>query len=304
MAAEKIWHVYSRKPGWGIAISSGKVGTGDWAAFKRPLDEVRAAAEAWKQSLGDVRRPWLCWNINDEWCIAQQRLVLAVGWTPVIGWDTNCLKTRPTILPGSVAIDFNAQFRFPVMWVHFPLEFAFLWAPRVAFWHSDLLVRLEKMQRLAALFDVLTDGEMAAVVSTGGLRNIFNRKMHRYWELIGCTTRGASENQFDRGCGWWRNIARHPNAPAGEVEKRSTYYYEHGVGVMYWKRMYRGRVRDISERLVSEGHCTRVRNPQYVTDDNKGRELALNFDLQEVMTRLGLVESLPSLDTGPQPREA
>ncbi len=298
----KIWDLYYQKPGWKVAISKrGKPGTGDWGAFKRPFAEVESAAGEWKRALGNVERPWLCWNINDEWCVVQQRLVLAVGWTPVVGWDTNCLNGPPTVLPGGVAIDFNAQFRFPVMWVHFPIEFAFLWAPRLAFWHSDLLVRLDKLARIARLFAALSDGEMAAVNATGGLRNFMNRKTHRYWELIACTTRGASEDQFRRGCGWWRSIALHPNAPAREIEARSTYYYDHGVGVMYWKRMYGGRVRNISEKLVSEGHCTRVRNKDYVTDDNKGKELSLNFDLRAVMAQLDLIRSLPPAEAGEQP---
>ena len=288
---KNAWQIYRQKSGWKLAITAGKIGTGDWTAFHRPLDEITAAAADWKNALGGVERPWLCWNINDEWSLVQQRLVLAVGWTPVVGWDPVCMKSPQTLLPGSVPIDFNARFAFPVMWPHFPLEFAFMWAPRLAFWHSDLLVRIDTMKHLARQFEGLADGEIAAVPSMGkGLRDRLKRKMHRYWELIGCTTRGASEDQFRHGCGWWRNFAEHPNTPPGEIASRAKYYYESGVGVMYWKRKYGRPVVDIPEKSVSEGHCTRIGNSQYVIDENKGRELSLNFDLAEVVRRLGLTD--------------
>ena len=51
-------------------------------------------------------------------------------------------------------------------------------------------------------------------------------------------------------------------------------------------------MRDIPERLVNEGHRTRVGNSKYVTDDNKGKKLSLNFDLASVANELGLTEFL------------
>ena len=44
------------------------------------------------------------------------------------------------------------------MWLHFPLEFAFLFTEHLAFWHADLLVRRAKMVRYAAQFAALPDG--------------------------------------------------------------------------------------------------------------------------------------------------
>jgi hypothetical protein len=284
----ELWRIYREKPGWRVALTSGKAGTGDWKAFDRSLDEVYAAGAAWKRTIGDVEYPWLCWNINDEWCLLQQRLVLEVGWTPVVGWDPNCAPRRPPLSPGAVAIDFNAPFGYRAMWAHFPLEFAFLWTRRLAFWHSDLLVRIDKLHRLAAAFRDMKDGDFAAVRSIGGVRNILNFRKHRYWELIGCTTRSASEHQFLNGCGWWRNFYMHPKAPADEVAERGRYWYEHGVGIMFWKRHYRRKVINIEERTVSEGHCTRIRNRDYKTDDDKGKELSHNFDLGKEAARLGL----------------
>ncbi len=61
---------------------------------------------------------------------------------------------------------------------------------------------------------------------------------------------------------------------------------------MQHERTFGGRVRDILERLVSEGHCTRIGNSAYVTDDNNGKELSPNFDLANVANQLGLSEFL------------
>lgn len=287
-----IWDIYFQKPGWRVALSSGQIGTGDWKAFNRPIEEVFMAAESWRRALGSVTKPWLCWNINNEWSFLQQRLVLAIGWTPVVGWDPNCMREPPAISPGAVAIDFNAPLGFRAMWPHFPLDFAFLWTERLAFWHADLLVRIEKLKAIARTFDKLRDGELAAVPSLGGIINLFNRRNHRYWELIGCTTRGASEHQFRAGCSWWRNFYLHPNTPPTEAQARSRYYYDSGVGIMYWKRKYGRRIVDIPERTIREGHFTRIGNREYVTDDDKGKELTLNFNLPKEATRLGLAAFL------------
>lgn len=289
----EIWKTYLEKRGWRVALTTGKAGTGDWSAFNRPFEEIYAAAQRWKSQLVGVERPWLCWNINNRWCELQQRLVLAAGWTPIVGWDPNCVSGRRTILPGAVGVDFNEIFRFQAMWPHFPLDFAFLWADRLAFWHADLLVRLDKLLALARMFETLKQGEMAAVPSLGGFRQIMKRKRHRYWELIGCTTREASAHQFENGCSWWRNFYQHPNTPRSEQRVRATYYYDSGVGIMYWKRRYGRRVVDIPERLVEEGHCTRIGNGRYITHDDKGIELDLNFDLHKVAARLGLEGFVP-----------
>jgi len=79
-----------------------------------------------------------------------------------------------------------------------------------------------KLNTLARTFERLRDGEMAAVVDRGGLRHFFNFKRHRYWELVSCTTQGASRDQFDRGSGWWRHIECHPSCtdPAERARRR------------------------------------------------------------------------------------
>ena len=269
-------------------MHTGRAGTGNWQAYHFEPPQVHAAAARWRAALEDVRYPWLCWNIDDDWCVIQQRLIQEVGWTPVIGWDPNVSPRNRTVLPGSIELDFNEEFQFPALWPHFPLEFAFLWTERLAFWHADLLVRMDKLVYLAELFRKLPDGEMSAVKPALGLRSMFRFKQHRYWELIGATTRGASEDQFAKGCGWWRHFYDHPNTPAPEAAKRRTYYYDSGVGIMYWKRHCDGVVHEIAERLIDEGHCTEIGRKNYQKANSKSEELRMNYDLTTVARNLGL----------------
>jgi hypothetical protein len=271
-------------------------GYGDWRAFDLPLDTVYAAAAEWKEALKGVAKPWLCWHVNDRWCAIQQRLVLEVGWTPVVGWDPQFGPPNP--LPGSVLIDFNRRFNLPILWLHMPLEFAFLYTDKLAFWHADLLCRIPVMRRLSTIFDALEDGEMAAPYSRGGRRHWLNFKRHRYWEVVGCTTRGASESQFQLGTGWWQNFALHPNCPdAAERERRRRYYWDSGVGILYWKRRYGGRVRDLKGLSIDEGHCSATKMPNYkriapVSQPALGQELDMNFSLDDVAQKLEIAHLL------------
>ncbi len=280
-----------------VGSSESLAGTGNWATCSISMEVIWQAAADWKRQLEGVEKPWLCWNVNDRWCILQQKLIREVGWTPVIGADPRV--GPPPLLPGTIWIDFNRHFQLPVMWPHVPLEFAFLFAPRLAFWHSDLLCRLGKLRNLAGIFERLKDGQMAAVFNRGGLRHFFDFRKHRYWELICCTTRGASEDQFRRGAGWWRHFAQHPSCVDDEERaRRARYYYDSGVGVLYWKRKYGGSVIDISLKYVNEGHCTSINRKGYRFLSSKqvhppvGDELEANYDLEEVAKRLGLAHLL------------
>jgi hypothetical protein len=279
-----------------LAKDATQRGKGNWAVFDLPLETVYEAAAEWSQTLAGVARPWLCWNVSDRWCQLQQRLIQEIGWTPVVGFDP---RRRPSkVLPGSILLDFNARFGFEVMWPHFPLEFAFLFADRLAFWHADLLCSLETMHTLRDIFESLGDGSMAAVRDIGGRRNFFNFRHHRYWELVGCTTKGASANQFERGSGWWRYFKDHPHCTdEDERRRRARYYYDSGVGIMYWKRRYGGKVKDIPLRKVADGHCTSINMKNYRQVDpggqrNLGAEIDLNFDIEEVAARFGIAHLL------------
>ena len=274
-------------------IAKQRPGSGDWSDWSLPLETVYSAAKEWEQQLQGVEKPWLCWNISPRWCLVQQNLVRSVGLTPVVGCDPRA--AAPPLVDGAILIDFNEHFQFEEMWFHFPLEWTFLFAPRLAFWHSDLLCRYPVMLNLAETFNGLGDGEIAAVKQRTQWRDAFSLRTRRYWELAGCTTRAASRAQFEAGAGWWRNFALHPQCPdLNEKSKRGRYYYDHGVGVMYWKNHYKGIVRVIDASPLDEGHCTAIGNPRYVqmsaerTTSDKVVELDLNYNLQEVVTRLGI----------------
>lgn len=275
-----------------------KSGTGDWSVFALPLNRVFEAAAEWKQRLSAVEKPWLCWNVSHRWSYLQQRLVIHAGWTPVVGFDprVGC----PPLVSGAVAIDFNEPFGFPVMWPMFPLEFAFLFTRRLAFWHADLLCRLPVLEQLATKFAALEDGQMTAVLDKGGIRNSLNVKSHRFWELCGCTTRGASENQFYNGAGWWRCFAVHPKCVLGEERtRRRAYSWDSGAGILYWRDKYNGSVLPIDVRLVKEGHCSEIGNPNYRQAANHldatrdlSSELDMNYSLDKVAERLGITDFL------------
>jgi hypothetical protein len=273
--------------------TEGMDGTGDWAEFRQPVERIYEAAAEWKRQLRGVEKPWLCWNINNRWCALQQRMILSVGWTPVVGFDPRLVS--PSIVSGAIQIDFNHRFQFPVMWPHFPLEFAFLFASRLAFWHSDLVCRCETLAALARRFERLPDGQMAAVLSRGGIRNLLNVRSHRYWELACCTTQSASKDQFQRGAGWWRNFAMHPSCTDPlERERRKRYNYDSGVGIRYWKKQYGGKVIDIPERELNEGHCTAINRKGYrylaagAVHRPVGDELEANYSLEDVAARMGV----------------
>jgi hypothetical protein len=282
-----------REP-WKAFVDS-PAGTGNWRAFNLPWEQVKAAADQWRGLVQGHPKLWLCWNVNDAWCLLQQKLVAETGWTPLVGWDPMCGVGPPPLVPGALAVDFNAGLGLPSLFMHVPLELAFLWIEdRLAFWHSDLILRRAKMRNLAGQFDSLRSGEMAAVFSYGGLRNIFRLSAHRYFELAGCTTRAASQDQFDKGSGWWTNIGHHPNAPRddGEQQRRKALDREHGIGIRYWQRRYGGKVRSLSERQLAEGHFSATTVPNYHRAATKAAEMEINFNLSKIARDFGISDLL------------
>jgi hypothetical protein len=283
---------------WDIQKGSGKVGTGHWRYWDIPYDFIVETALKWKMQMDGIKKPWLCWNMNDKWCLLQQKLVLEVGWTPVVGWDPNLGVGCPPLVEGAIAIDFNRDLQLPVFYQHIPLEFAFLWADKLATWHSDLLLPRKKMKHAAHIFEQLQDGEMAAVKTYGGMRNFFNKKYHRFWEVLACTTRRASEDQFLKGCGWWRGFQSHPNAdksPA-EIERRNKFYDDHGCGIEYWRRYYGGQIKVIPERWISKEHFSIISVKDYKKGASKSEELDINFDLNKITNSLNISDLLNNKD--------
>ena len=273
-----------------------RTGMGNWDACRIPVDRLLSVASTWQRLLSGVDRPWLCWNVDHDWCVLQQRLVHAVGWTPLVGFDPRV--GPPPIEDDAILIDFNAEFALPTMYPHFVIELAFAFAERLAFWHSDLLVRLPIMEELAGTFARLGDGELAAVPCRGGIRRRLMPWAQRYWELIGCTTRGASRDQFELGAGWWYNFTRHPNFQGKPTLYGKPYYWDHGTGIMYWARHHKPRVYDIPERLVAEGHFTSIGAMQYVRQSpnnhtrNLNADLSANFNLADCARQLELTRLL------------
>ena len=278
-----------------------RLGKADWYRFDIPLEKIFAACEEWKKALSGIEYPWLCWNVDPDWCEVQQRLVQAVGWTPVVGTDPRA--DAPRIIGDSIFIDFNKNFRLPLMVMHFPLEFVFLFAPRLAFWHSDLLCRLPLLKQHAELFASLPDGELAAVKEYGGKRGLLNKKRRRFWELIACTTAGASNDQFENACGWWKSYYDHPNyINEKERVKRKQYFYDHGGGIYYWHKFYGGKVHKIPLKPLVEGHCSVTSKQDYKrlsprdARRNICQELSANFNLAEVCRKLDIEEFLPEVN--------
>ena len=286
------------------AVELAHVGQGNWRAFRTLGLDLRAVldiARSWAPALAGIERPWLCWAVDEDWSLVQQRLVALAGWTPVVGFDPRVGPPRRCV-PGAVVVDFNAALGLPILYPHFPLEFAFLFCDRLAFWHSDLLLREGTARRLAARFERLRSGETAATRSFTGWRRLFSRRDKRFWELVGCTTRAASADQFAKGCGWWMDYWAHPNQARPDFI-RANRYWDHGSGLYHWVSAEGGRCRLIGERALREGHFTKIgkadyrgfREPGAQSDARRamGGELRDNFDLGAACRTLGLEGLLP-----------
>ena len=242
-----------------------KVGQGNWRAMAvvdYPVEKIFEAAKSWAAAVQGIEKPWLVWCAHPDWAIVQQRIVESVGWTPIVGYDPRVSDVP--LIDGAVRVDFNDELKLPLMYPHFPVEFAYLWVDKLAFWHSDLLLREHVAQDLAAKFDALEPGECFVTRFETSLRSLFFKPDKRYWELVACTTRGASQDQWDKGAGWWMNFHLHPNCPSEEErEQRQSEFYDHGTGVWYWDKKLGGKIKSVSAKTVGEGHFSKMR-PQFV----------------------------------------
>jgi hypothetical protein len=292
--------VYARFTDYDIELA--QFGQGQWPAFRAlnvDLEELMNIAQEWGSELKAIDRPWLCWNVNDDWCFVQQRLVTEAGWTPVVGFDPRAGPPR-RVLPGSVVFDFNKNLGLPILYPHFPLEFSFLFCERIAFWHSDLLIRRTQIRGLKDSFEALAEGQTAATWVDPGRRYKFTQRHNRYWELVGCTTRRASCDQFEKGCGWWMAFWAHPNQHNGQQIRRQ-YYWDHGAGIFYWHKRAGGDVVVIRGSDYQEGHFTKIGNKAYMrTGELEGtdvrrkmsEEIARNFSIRDACAKLNLTDIL------------
>ena len=273
-----------------------RLGVGDWAGLKMTqmrIEDMIDEASRWAVPLVGVKHPWLCWNVDPDWCLVQQRQVTEIGWTPLVGFDPRV--GPPPLVPGAILIDFNERLKLPTMWLHFPLEFLFLYVEeRMAYWHADCLIRPEKMRRYAEMFANLEPGTMAAVRPTPTWRSRFHPEERRLWEVLACSTVGASRDQFEKGSGWWLNCMQHPKATVAERSRRAGLHWECGVGIHNWRRKLGGRIVEIPEREIAEGHFTLIGRKDYKRASpkhfkrNLSRELSLNNDLTDACEKLGL----------------
>lgn len=273
-----------------------RTGRANWGTFQLSIKEIEESAKDWKQILEGVKKPWLCWNVDTEWCLIQQKLVDSVGWTPLVGSDPRA--SDPVLIDSAIKIDFNKKFNLPMMHMLFPVEFAFMYCQKLAFWHSDLLVRKDKLKSLAAVCEALEDGDMALTEPRRSMTNRLLLRPGRYWELLACTTKGASLSQFKHGAGWFANIHSHPNCPESETKIREKkVLWDHGGGIKYWVKNYKKKsqkIKIIDESYLEEGHCTRIRNKNYIPQSPTGlkrdltKDLAFNYDLKEVCNRLDI----------------
>jgi hypothetical protein len=315
-------HQTTTEINWQLARQEGRVGTGNWRWFpKERLQDVFQAAEDWKMTLKGVEWPWLCWCVDEEWCYLQQRLVSAVGWTPVVGTDGHI--SRPRLFGDAVFVDFNARLKLPVMWMHFPLEFVFAFTERLGYWHSDVLPPLPVMHHISQEFSTIWDGQLIGIKKESSALKWIEYQFRRFtgmplpsthcaspavwlerfrkrrqpfyksWtEIIGCTTAGASRSQWDSGTGWWRCPQHHPNAHPIVTQRPP--HWEHGVGIWLWERHFNGRLRHLSVD-VEPWHYS-PRHPNYIRqraddrriEDSKREELRRSFDLSGIKETLHL----------------
>jgi hypothetical protein len=286
-----------------IFKKEGRIGTGNWDAFsKERMDEIFEAAAAWNEKLKNIKKPWLCWSVDPAWCVIQQKLVAAVGWTPIVGVDYQ--SDKPEIISEAVELDFNERLNLPGMFMHFPLEFVFLFADKLAFWHSDVLIPVRLLREVARQFEKIPNGQMVGVrhdrrLSALGFKALLKgqKNILRCFEVIGCTTRGASRSQFDNGCGWWRRIDLHPNAQEKIV--RLNPHWEHGVGIYYWMKYFGGKVEDLCidinpHHYSLTTHYHRKSYGLYAKspyDCQKGQALRESFSLDSIVSGLELSQN-------------
>lgn len=286
-----------------------KVGCGNWRAMLLtgyPLDRILDAAENWKTQVQGIEKPWLVWCAHPDWAVLQQKIVKAGGWTPIVGNDPRVSDVP--VLPGSVYINFNKGLDLPLMYPHFPVELVFKWIDKLAFWHSDLLLTPKQIHRFARQFEKLEDG--ACIATRPGssfharLKQSLKGDKGRYWELLGCTTKGASQDQWNKGSGWWYNFHLHVNCPSDdEFNARKDWYFDHGTGVKYWHKKLGGKVHLIPEHLLERGHFSKIGKPDFIRSMENGKfnsmrsmetDMARNFELVSAAKSMQLDHLLES----------
>jgi hypothetical protein len=256
---------------------------------------MRQAAQGWTAQLRGIERPWLCWCVSPRWCLVQQRLIQEVGWTPVIGWDTNI--TTPVLLAGSVAVDFNAALQMPRAFLYFFLEWIFLMGvDRLAFWHVDLLLSQRDMARAAHCFAALQPGQIAlpwnrsnrVLRTLAPYRRVQNE--NRLFEVVGCVTADASRQQYAEGLGFWRHVECHPHAsvpPGWAINTGPRANWEHSVGLTLWAKRHPAQ-HVLPGVDMKTGHATQWKLPGVTAATPKAATLDTPGVLEQYARAVGL----------------
>ncbi len=255
------------------------IGTGDWEAWGPEMGPLGPALEDWRAQLSGIEKPWLCWCVHERFCRIQQRLVMEFGWTPVVGRDPRV--GEPYVLPGGVRFHCNQVLGLPTMWMWFPLEFVHRLCAKMAFWHSDFLASRRDMEGLVSVFEALDDGETAAYAP----RRRWLRRSNPCPGLAACATRGGSLDQWERGCGWWRWFAKHPNF-RGHFELRGD-NWDHGYGIRYWRDHYGGVVRPV---VPSDRGHLKVPWGRWKGRMSKSESIEQFHDVDAALTALGIAD--------------
>jgi hypothetical protein len=204
------------------------------------------------------------------------------------------------MIKNSIFIDFNKKLKLPTMFFHIPLEFQFLFCNKLAFWHSDFLAPVKIMEKVAACFDSIKDGQYMGVRGRLGMVRTLTYLIRgeplpkRWFEVIGCTTCGASKSQYECGCGIWR-IKGHPNTTERALKMKL--YWDNGVGVWLWEKYFGGEAIELPINYAKYHYSSSLRGYRRVKNKygqnvifNKHQELNRAFDLKKIIKGLGLPE--------------
>jgi hypothetical protein len=162
---------------------------GNWRGGQLDLETLFKAAHEWKKFCKGHDKIWLCWNVDPDWCLVQQKLVKEMGWTPLVGSDSRAKKAK--LIDGAIEIDFNEHLHLPMFHMVLAVEFAFLYIEdKMAFWHSDLLVRREKLKTIAGMMTALGENDM--LVTKPSARQELLVRTNLCTVLGGCQTSHAT----------------------------------------------------------------------------------------------------------------
>jgi hypothetical protein len=146
------------------------------------------------------------------------------------------------------------------------------------------------MLKAARCFENLRQGEFAMPWSTPNaimrlaapFRPITN--VNRIFEVLGCTTREASRQQFKEGLGYWRHVEKHPN----NTRYKDGYpHWEHSVGVSLWAKKHPERLK-LPGVDIKTGHANSWTLPGLRETTPKQQLLEEHENIRSYAKKLGI----------------